>query len=222
MSRTSLSMSYGNQSTKYAVNARTRISSFLSFSLVLWSFCATWTVQRGLDGASAPRATPRARAGHFRRVSENSGKVRALRRKHLARTVSPNRAVFAVHLRLVFHAPTDMQSGAMGDSALDLSRGARRRARPNLLFSAESERLCRLRVDLRAGGARFPPNPRVSRGSLLALSRHPLTNHERHIKFAFVVRSLFGEFRATDPSLFSHLCHDRRSTAADAARSPRT
>ena len=179
-------------------------------------------MQRGLDGASAPRATPRARAGHFRRVSENSGKVRALHRKHLARTVSPNRAVFAVHLRLVFHALTDMQSGAMGDSALDLSRSARRRARPNLLFSAESERLCRLRVDLRAGGACFPPNPRVSRGSVLALSRHPLTNHERHIKFALVVRSLLWEFRATDPSLFSHLRHDRRSIAADAARSPRT
>ena len=77
-------------------------------------------------------------------------------------------------------------------------------------------------LDLRAGGACFPPNPRVSRGSVLALSRHPLTNHERHIKFAFVVRSLLWEFRATDPSLFSHLRHDRRSIAADAARSPRT
>ena len=180
MSRTSLSMSYGNQSTKYAVNARTRISSFLSFSLVLWSFCATWTVQRGLEEL-APHATPRARADHFRRVSENSGKDPLYVGGGISPARSRTRAVFAVHAPVGFHAPTDMQSGAMGDSALDLSRGARRRARPNLLFSAESERLCRLRVDLRAGGARFPPNPRVSRGSLLALSRHPATNHERHI-----------------------------------------
>ena len=72
MSRTSLSMSHGNQSTKYAVNARTRISS-VPLVLVSGAFFATWT-RRGFR----PRATPRARAGHFRRVSENSGKVRAL------------------------------------------------------------------------------------------------------------------------------------------------
>ena len=68
MSRTSLSMSHGNQSTKYAVNARTRISSFLSFSLVLWSFCATWTRRgfRPTRHSEGARGSLPARLGEFR------------------------------------------------------------------------------------------------------------------------------------------------------------
>ena len=126
MSRTSLSMSHGNH---YKICGECENEDKL-VPLVL-SFSGAFVQRgRGRRGFRPTRHSEGARGPSS--VSENSGKAtRALRRKHLARTVSPNRAVFAVHLQ-GFSSPLTCSLVPWAIPACWTFRGARASRAPEL------------------------------------------------------------------------------------------
>ena len=125
----------------------------------------------------------------------------------LARTVSPNRFVFAVHLGWFFFMRPLTCSLEPWRILRWTFRGALDVARARTFSSPPGWSDFALSASISARATRASLPTRASRGPLLAFSRLPLTNHRalNHVvcshKVRQSLRNSFGDYSATRPSV---------------------